>query len=146
VNKKRFPSNVGVVTRVESIDRRLPLQDTDARSLFRTLFDGAKMGHHYLAWNQFRRVSSIFRIEIARNKMKRIIHTLIFLAVSVDWASPQQPMPSSTVTDDEFQKVLKALSNEDWDTAVGLSAKYLKQMKTEDLKVERKLTKEASFS
>ncbi|MCM3872626.1 MAG: hypothetical protein ND895_18245 [Pyrinomonadaceae bacterium] len=69
--------------------------------------------------------------------MKRIIHSLIFLAVTVVWASPQQPKPSSTVTDDEFQRVLEAVSNEDWDTTVGLSSKYLKQMKADDERLPR---------
>ena len=69
--------------------------------------------------------------------MKRIIHSLIFLAVTVVWASPQQPKPSSTVTDDEFQKLLVAVSNEDWDTAAGLSSKYLRQMKIDDERLPR---------
>jgi hypothetical protein len=69
--------------------------------------------------------------------MKRIVHSLVFLLVIGVWASPQQPKPSSTVTDDEFQKVLKAVSNEDWDTAVSLSSKYLKQMKTDDERLPR---------
>ena len=65
--------------------------------------------------------------------MKQII--LLFLAVTLVWASPQQPKPSADVTADEFQKVLEAVSNEDWDTTVELSSKYLKQMKTDDDRV-----------
>jgi hypothetical protein len=69
--------------------------------------------------------------------MKRIIHFLILLIIGVVSVSPQQQKSSSTVTDDEYQKVLIAVSNEDWDTAVELSSKYLKQMKTEDERLPR---------
>jgi hypothetical protein len=74
---------------------------------------------------------------IAKNNMKRIIPSLMLLAVTVVWGSSQQSKPSSTVTGDEFQKVLIAVSNEDWDTAAGLSAKYLKQMKIDDERLPR---------
>ena len=67
----------------------------------------------------------------------QIAQSLIILVFAVVCASPQQSKPSSTVTDEEFQNVLVAVSNEDWDTAVELSAKYLKQIKVEDERLPR---------
>jgi hypothetical protein len=49
-------------------------------------------------------------------------------------ALAQQP---ATVTDDDFQKVLVAVSSEDWDAAVSLSSRLLKQMKDEDKRLPR---------
>ena len=68
--------------------------------------------------------------------MKRIISCII-LAACLAAAFAQQPNPAPTVTDDDFQKVLVAVSNEDWDTAVALSSKFLKQMKAEDKRLLR---------
>jgi hypothetical protein len=52
-------------------------------------------------------------------------------------ALPQQPQTSSAPTDEEFEKVLVAVSNEDWNTALDLSSKYLRQMKAEDERLPR---------
>jgi hypothetical protein len=68
--------------------------------------------------------------------MKRIVHCVI-LAASFITAYAQQPNAGSTVTDDDFQKVLVAVSNEDWDNAVALSSKFLKQMKNDDKRLVR---------
>ena len=67
--------------------------------------------------------------------MNRIVCCII-LAACFTTALAQQPKPS-TVTDDDFQKVLVAVSNEDWDAAVALSSKFLKQMKDDDKRLFR---------
>jgi hypothetical protein len=67
--------------------------------------------------------------------MKRIIYNLV-VAACFATAFAQQPKPP-TVTDDEFQKVLVAVSNEEWEAAVALSSKLLKQMKDEDKRLVR---------
>jgi hypothetical protein len=68
--------------------------------------------------------------------MKRIVSSIILAACFIT-AFAQQPNPAPTVTDDDFQKVLVAVSNEDWDTAVALSSKFLKQMKEDDKRLLR---------
>jgi hypothetical protein len=68
--------------------------------------------------------------------MKRIAYCIILAACFLT-AFAQQTKPASTVTDDEFQKVLVAVSNEDWDAAVALSSKFLKQMKDDDKRLVR---------
>jgi hypothetical protein len=68
--------------------------------------------------------------------MKRIVCCIILVACFLT-AFAQQPKPASTVTDDDFQKVLVAVSNEDWDAAVALSSKFLKQMKDDDKRLVR---------
>ena len=68
--------------------------------------------------------------------MKRIVYSII-LAACFATAFAQQPKPPSTVTDDEFQKVLVAVSNEDWGAAVTLSSNFLKQMKDDDKRLVR---------
>jgi hypothetical protein len=68
--------------------------------------------------------------------MKRIVSCII-LAACFAAAFAQQPDSAPTVTDDDFQKVLVAVSNEDWDTAVALSSKYLLQMKADDKRLLR---------
>lgn len=68
--------------------------------------------------------------------MKRIFCCIILAACFLT-AFAQQPRPTSTVTDDDFQKVLVAVSNEDWDTAFALSSKFLKQMKDVDKRLVR---------
>lgn len=69
--------------------------------------------------------------------MKRIVYSIVFLVAIFASAFPQQPKPATPVTEDDFQKVLVAVSNEDWDTAVGLSSQYLKQMKDDDKRLLR---------
>ena len=68
--------------------------------------------------------------------MKRIV-CCISLAAFFATVFAQQPNPAATVTDDDFQKVLIAVSNEDWETAVALSSKFLKQMKDDDKRLPR---------
>jgi len=68
--------------------------------------------------------------------MKRIA-SYIILATSVATAIAQQPKATPTVSDDDFQKVLVAASTEDWDSAVALSSKFLKQMKADDKRITR---------
>lgn len=68
--------------------------------------------------------------------MKRIVY-YIFLTACCATTFAQQPKPASTVTDDDFQKVLVAVSNEDWDNALALSSKFLKQMKDDDKRLLR---------
>ena len=68
--------------------------------------------------------------------MKRIA-CYIILAASFATAIAQQPNATPTVSDDDFQKVLVAVSNEDWDNAVALSSKFLKQMKADDKRIPR---------
>jgi hypothetical protein len=69
--------------------------------------------------------------------MKRIVYSIVFLVAIFASAFPQQSKPATPVTEDDFQKVLVAVSNEDWDTAVGLSSQYLKQMKDDDKRLLR---------
>jgi len=68
--------------------------------------------------------------------MNRIVYCII-LAACFATAFAQQLKTASTVTDDDFQKVLVAVSNEDWDAAVALSSKFLKQMKDDDKRLLR---------
>jgi hypothetical protein len=68
--------------------------------------------------------------------MRRIIHCIV-LAASFATAWAQQPKPAPTLSDDDFQKVLVAVSNEDWDSAVALSSRFLKQMKDDDKRLVR---------
>ena len=64
--------------------------------------------------------------------MIRLTHFCVVVLLAAVGVMAQQPKSSPTVSDDEFHQVLLAVSNEDWDTAVELSSKYLKQMKAED--------------
>jgi hypothetical protein len=75
-------------------------------------------------------------IELTTEMMKRILYCVV-LGLWLVTASAQQPTPSPTVTDKDFEKVLVATSNEDWDTAVALSLKFLKQMKEDDKRLLR---------
>jgi hypothetical protein len=68
--------------------------------------------------------------------VKRIVSCIV-LAGCFAAAFAQQPSSAPTVTDDDFQKALVAVSNEDWDTAVELSSKFLKQMKADDKRLLR---------
>src|SRR5258708_34607381 len=68
--------------------------------------------------------------------MNRIVCCII-LAACFATAFAQQLKPASTVTDDDFQKALVAVSSEDWDAAVALSSKFLKQMKDDDKRLRR---------
>lgn len=68
--------------------------------------------------------------------MKRIVYS-IALAACFATAFAQQPKPPSIVTDDDFQKVLVAVTNEDWEGAVALSSKFLKQMEDDDKRLVR---------
>ena len=68
--------------------------------------------------------------------MKGIVCYIILAACFIT-AFAQRPKPASTVTDDDFQKVLVAVSNEDWDAAVALSSKFLKQMTDDDKRLVR---------
>ena len=67
--------------------------------------------------------------------MTRISSFLFVLAFTSVCDAAQQASP--VVSDDDFQKVLVAVSSEDWDTAVDLSKKYLKQMKADDERLPR---------
>ena len=71
-----------------------------------------------------------------REKVKRILCSII-LAGSCASAFAQQPKPAPTVSDEDFQKVLVAASNEDWGTAVSLSSKFMNQMKDDDKRLLR---------
>jgi hypothetical protein len=75
-------------------------------------------------------------LESIGETMKRIVSCII-LSACFAAAFAQQPNPAPTVPDDAFQKLLVAVSNEDWDTAVALSSKFLKQMKDEDKRLLR---------
>jgi len=66
--------------------------------------------------------------------MKRIILSVLVIACFIPAIAQQQP---TAVTDDEFQKVLVAVTNEDWDTALSLASKFLKQMKDDDKRLLR---------
>ena len=68
--------------------------------------------------------------------MKRIVPYIILVTCCAA-VFAQQPSPAPTVTDDDFQKVLVAVSNQDWDNAVALSSKFLKQMKDDDKRLLR---------
>ena len=68
--------------------------------------------------------------------MKRIALCCVLVVCFVP-AFAQKQTPSPTVTDADFEKVLAAVSNEDWDTAVSLSSKFLKQMKDDDERLLR---------
>ncbi|HSS21558.1 MAG TPA: hypothetical protein VLL54_15905 [Pyrinomonadaceae bacterium] len=67
--------------------------------------------------------------------MTKIPRALVLIALVIVCVSAQEPKPS--VSDTEFQKVLVAVSNEDWDTSLALSAKYLKQMEADDERLPR---------
>ena len=67
--------------------------------------------------------------------MKRIIFCFIVAVCFVPAHAQQTPTPS--VTDDDFQKVLVAVRNEDGYTAGSLSSKFLKQMKDDDKRLLR---------
>ena len=69
--------------------------------------------------------------------MKRFIYSILFLTFILVWAFPQQTRSSSDVSDSEFQSVLNAVSNEDWDSAVALSSKFMKRMKSTDDRLPR---------
>lgn len=66
--------------------------------------------------------------------MKRIIICFLLVACFVPALAQQQ---TATVTDDDFQKILVAVSNEDWDTALFLSSRSLKQIKDDDKRLLR---------
>jgi hypothetical protein len=68
--------------------------------------------------------------------LKLIILFVVLVACFIPLVAQQQT-PTPTVTDDDFQKVLVAVSNEDWDTAVALSAKFIKQLKDDDKRLLR---------
>ena len=68
---------------------------------------------------------------------KQLIHSLIFAVLIVTAVHPQQSKPASTVTDDDFQSLLVAVSNEEWDKTVALASQYLKQMKSDDERLPR---------
>jgi hypothetical protein len=65
--------------------------------------------------------------------MKRIVLFVVIVA----GCFPALAQQAATVTDDDFQKVLVAVSSEDWDTAVSLSSKFLKGMKDDDKRLPR---------
>ena len=67
--------------------------------------------------------------------MKRIIEILLLLSLVAISVSSQQSTPS--VTDKDWQELLTAISNEDWNVSVDLSSKYLKQMKSNDERLKR---------
>ena len=69
--------------------------------------------------------------------MKQLIYCLIVVGVAVTAVHPQQSKPASTVSDDNFQSLLVAVSNEEWDKTVALASEYLKQMKSGDERLPR---------
>jgi hypothetical protein len=68
--------------------------------------------------------------------MKLIVCCLILAACCAS-VFAQQPKPAPIVTDDDFQKVLVAVSNEDWGAAVALSSKLQEQMRDDDKRLLR---------
>jgi len=69
--------------------------------------------------------------------MNRTVFVMLFLLVTNLPALPQEPKPAVEVTDQQWQELLLAVSNENWDTAVDFSAKYLKQLKEGDERLPR---------
>lgn len=69
--------------------------------------------------------------------MKQLIYSLIFAGLIIIVVHPQQSKPALTVTDDHFQSLLVAVSNEEWDKTVSLASEYLKQMKSDDERLPR---------
>ncbi len=67
----------------------------------------------------------------------RLTHTFAFLLLIMTIAAAQQPKTSNSVTDEDFQKVLVAVSDEQWDTGVDLSSKFLKLMTADDKRLPR---------
>jgi hypothetical protein len=66
--------------------------------------------------------------------MTRCFVVLLALAVSV---SAQQTQSPSSQTDENFQKLIVAVSSEQWDSAVDLSSQLLKQLKPDDERLLR---------
>ena len=64
--------------------------------------------------------------------MKRTVWILLWLCLAVIPASAQQPKPSATITDKQWEDLVAATNNEDWNTTFNLSSKYLKQLKVDD--------------
>jgi hypothetical protein len=71
--------------------------------------------------------------------MKRTISVVLWLCLLVVSVSARQPKSPSSVTDKQWQDLLAAVSNEEWNTAVKLSSDYLKRMKEGD--VEKRLSR-----
>lgn len=69
--------------------------------------------------------------------MKRIIIAVLCLYALSLSALAQQPKPTAEVTDKQWRNLLVAVSNENWDMAVNLSSKYLKQLKERDERLPR---------
>jgi len=69
--------------------------------------------------------------------VKQLFYSLIVVGVTLTTVHPQQSKPLLTVTDDDFQSLLVAVSNEEWDKTVALASQYLKQMKSDDERLPR---------
>lgn len=64
--------------------------------------------------------------------MKRIALMLLLTCAAVTAASARHPARLDGVTEKQWQEVLSAVSDEQWDTAFALSSKYMKLLKEED--------------
>jgi hypothetical protein len=64
--------------------------------------------------------------------MKQIILILLFCCFSSISVSAQNAKTADQITDKQWQDLFSALGNEDWNTAFGLSDKYLKLLKDND--------------
>jgi len=67
----------------------------------------------------------------------KLIKLSLILVVCFVPVFAQQQTPAPTVTDEDYQKVIVAVSNEDWDTAVALSSKFIKLLKDDDKRLLR---------
>jgi len=67
----------------------------------------------------------------------KLIRLSLILVVCFVPVFAQQQTSTPTVTDDDFQKLIVAVSNEDWDTAVSLSSKFIKQLNDDDKRLLR---------
>ena len=69
--------------------------------------------------------------------VQQLVYCLIVVGMMVTIVHPQQPKPTLPVTDDDFQSLLVAVSNEEWEKTVALASQYLKQMKSDDERLPR---------
>ena len=77
------------------------------------------------------------QISFTKQIVKQLIYCLILAGLTVTAVQPQQSKPPLTVTDDDFQSLLVAVSNEEWNKTVALASQYLKQMKSDDERLPR---------
>ena len=67
----------------------------------------------------------------------RITPCIVVLLALAVYVSAQQPRSPSSQTDDSFEKLIAAVSSEQWDIAVDLSSQLLKQLKPDDERLLR---------